>query len=71
MSTTFDIICVKCKKDLWIGQGDILYTGEPETMEKLRVFLHEHKNHPLLFTNDQATYGFMEDGYLPKEYTIK
>jgi hypothetical protein len=68
MSITYDIICVKCKKKLWIGQAGIIYTGEPKTMKKLRKFLYKHLNHPLIFTDDNTSYEFMEEGYLPEGY---
>ncbi len=71
MSMTYDIVCVKCKKELWIGQGSTIYTGEKETMEKLKKFLYEHENHPLMFTEANKTYDFMEDDVLPEGYKIE
>jgi hypothetical protein len=53
MSKTYSIGCRECRKRLWIAQGwggsINLYSGEPETMEALRVFLYQHMSHPLIF----------------------
>lgn len=68
MSNTFDIVCVKCKEKLWVGQGQTLYFREEHTMEKFKEFLFEHQNHPLMFTEANLTYDFIEDGILPEEY---
>ena len=58
MSETFSIVCHETKKRVWIGQGwgemTSFYTGEPETMERLRRFLNAHAGKPLTFVcNDR------------------
>lgn len=60
MSVTTSIGCKKCKVSLWIGQGYIIYTGEPSTMEALRHFLYEHINHHLVFYNENEINDFNE-----------
>lgn len=64
MSVSKFIICERCKKSLWIGQGSIIYTGMPEVMEALRDFCYSHKStsdnlfeehsgdHPLKFVDE-------------------
>ena len=54
MSRTTYLICKTCKEYIWIGQGSITYTGEPETMKALNDFLQKHitdypPEHELLF----------------------
>jgi len=46
MSTTFDIGCLDCRKRLWIGQRDYVYST-PEHLQRLSSFLLEHKGHRL------------------------
>jgi len=59
MSRTFSIACTKCKKSLWVAQGQ----GDPkperlrfyrgvETIRALEHFLIEHFRHPLVFDED-------------------
>lgn len=48
------MICKDDKKFLWCGQssavrGHTFYSGEPETMEALRIFLYEHMGHNLTY----------------------
>lgn len=53
MSKTFSIACKDCEKQLWIGQSKKedfkIYSGNPEVMRNLRLFLWEHKGHNLKF----------------------
>ncbi len=50
MSVCYSIICKDCKKHLWIGQSsETFYSGEPQTMEALRIFFFNHKSHNLMF----------------------
>lgn len=52
MSVTYNIICKKCKKSLWIAQSSRnFYSGEPHTMKALGEFLFDHMGlaHTLLF----------------------
>ncbi|MCP4354414.1 MAG: hypothetical protein GY793_02035 [Proteobacteria bacterium] len=51
MSMTYDIICVDCKKGLWVGQRDYLYNSE-QHLDELSKFLHNHKNHHLKFVDE-------------------
>jgi hypothetical protein len=53
MSVTFSMACKKCKEHLWIGQSSrTFYSGEPETMEKLKEFLFNHMYHELVYTDN-------------------
>ena len=63
MSQTFSLVCPSTKLSIWIGQGSftdgmrVLYTGQPETMERLKRFLNAHKGKPLVFAcDDQGEY---------------
>jgi hypothetical protein len=38
--------------NLWIGQGDIIYTAEETTMEALNRFLYAHCGCELVFDSD-------------------
>lgn len=59
MSRTYDIACTQCRKALWIGQASVgqrsgrIYSGESKTMAALNAFLWEHRDHPLIFTDDE------------------
>jgi len=58
MSQTFSLVCDDTKQTLWIGQGHggkmtCLYSGEPETMEKLQAFLNHTMGKPLRFSLDE------------------
>ncbi len=65
MSTDLHIACKDCKKTLWIAQegmsGQTLYSGEPETMEKLKSFLFDHMFHELIFEDWQRHEDFDRD----------
>lgn len=47
MSTTYSIVCDKCKKSTCVGQGDRIYA-----YKYIADFLHDHTGHPLRFLND-------------------
>lgn len=68
MSTTYSIVCLQCRVELWIGQGTYIYTAEPETMQSLQEFLFAHKGHPLIFENDSATDDIVEGDLVPEWY---
>jgi hypothetical protein len=55
MSSSFSLVCRETKQKIWIGQGfgkaESLYSGEPQTMANLRLFLNEHANKPIEFVN--------------------
>lgn len=53
MSVCYDIVCDDCLKAIWIGQGQIIYTGEKETMKLLTKFLYDHTGHKLRFIRDE------------------
>lgn len=43
MSICYHIVCLKCKKYLWIGQSpQTFYSGEKNTMSALEDFLFTH-----------------------------
>jgi hypothetical protein len=37
------LCCITCEEHIWIGQNDSFYSGMPEVMEALRLFLIKHK----------------------------
>ena len=45
MSRDMHICCLECKEHIWIGQTDVIYSGMPEVMEALRVFLVKHRTY--------------------------
>ena len=51
MSITYHINCHDCKKFLWVGQRDRIYTTGPHLI-LLNTFLFEHENHKLSFNSD-------------------
>lgn len=56
MSRTLSIACTRCRKHLWIAQGQAgFYSGEPKTMEALKCFLFAHEGHPLIFADNIKT----------------
>lgn len=64
MSVCYHLICEKCKKSLWIGQtSDTFYSGEPHTMEALRVFLFDHVGHHLTFDAPEYRDEMLEDDW--------
>lgn len=71
MSRSTFITCEGCKERLWIGQGHIIYTGEPHTMDALQSFLYKHetgsdKIHNLQFKDDNAD----DDWYSGGEWQV-
>lgn len=64
MSTTYDLECLDCKEQIWIGQRDYIYTGEPQTMELLRVFLFVHLRHNLRFVSEHDAHDTGIDGWV-------
>jgi hypothetical protein len=61
MSITTHLVCCDCREEVWIGQRNFIYTGEPETMKKLEKFLYEHMNHNLCFTTDEGAYDMIKE----------
>lgn len=61
MSTTYNIECNDCKKTLWIGQSDYIYTGNKECMDKFKKFLFDHVNHNISFVDDSNEHYDYED----------
>lgn len=47
MSVTYHIGCKTCREYLWVGQGSMIYTGEPHTMKALNEFLFKHQENEL------------------------
>lgn len=54
MSVTFDIGCLDCKKKLWIGQREYIYSA-PDKLQKLAGFLLDHKGHHLVVATEHMT----------------
>jgi hypothetical protein len=60
MSETYELACIPCKKKLWIGQSQnsnppfCFYSGEPDTMQSLKMFLWEHRGHSLIMDESQT-----------------
>ncbi len=52
MSVTYHIACIPCKKYLWIGQRNYIYTKEPECLESFGEFLYDHQDHELKFVDE-------------------
>ena len=57
MSLNYKLVCKETKESVWIGQGTALmmtslYTGEEETMERLRRFLVETKGKKLTLVSE-------------------
>jgi hypothetical protein len=48
-------------ESVWIGQGAVIYTGEPQTMNVLRLFLRIHVEHALRFVDEHSKHE--EDGW--------
>jgi len=59
MSDTYELACVPCREKIWIGQSQntnppfCFYSGEPVTMQKLRMFLWRHRGHSLIMGESQ------------------
>lgn len=59
MSDSYYLACSKCKAHVWIGQSQnsdppfCFYSGEPKTMNDLKLFLWEHRGHPLVCDDSQ------------------
>ena len=64
MSVCFSIGCRKCKKAVWIGQRDYIYTGDKKVMKKLKEFLYKHMDHDLVFTTSES---LIEDDFVEDE----
>jgi len=62
MSRTYEIICKKCKKSLWIGQGfpdkRYIYKSD-EHIKPLENFLFDHLEHDLFFADSERLDGFV------------
>jgi hypothetical protein len=61
MSDTYSIVCHETKQALWIGQGrgsmSCFYSGEPETMQRLGLFLKATMGKALVVMNDHETHN--------------
>jgi hypothetical protein len=56
MSEDFRLGCMDCKKAVWIGQRDHIYT-DPDTLKALQKFLfsHQGEEHTLRFGGEYIT----------------
>ena len=52
MSITTNMFCPRTLTSLWVGQGEIIYTGDEEVMGLLTAFLHANSGLPLYFLTD-------------------
>lgn len=73
MSDCYAMACKTCRQSLWVGQGDYIYTVEPERT-LFAEFLYRHRGDPhvLAFDNTQEfiydytdiqSDGTIEEGY--------
>ena len=59
MSKTYSIVCLDCKRSLWIAQGWddpktwTLYSRNNKIMAELQNFLFKHVGHNLTFLDDE------------------
>jgi hypothetical protein len=59
MSDSYNIACINCGDYVWIGQSQnsdppfCFYSGEPDTMQKLKEFLWKHMGHVLMMNESQ------------------
>jgi hypothetical protein len=67
MSQTFSLACVETKKKIWVGQTSCggpfrFYSGESDTMQRLRAFLAAHYEKPITLFHDDSeeVEGFKE-----------
>ena len=61
-----DICCMTCKEYLWIGQTDVIYSGMPEVMEALNVFLVKHRTYnPRKYAEPEDYHELL---YMPEPY---
>jgi len=44
--------CTDCKQHIWVGQNDAFYSGQPHTMEGLRLFLIKHRTGDTMTPNE-------------------
>lgn len=59
MSVDYKLACDDCKEYIWIAQNGCppetagtFYSGEPHTMEGLKIFLYKHYEHTLRFVTE-------------------
>jgi hypothetical protein len=70
MSCDYYLTCHACKKGLHVAQdglsGFTFYSGEPETMRKLRDFLAEHngQSHALELATEHRFDDLLDRGYV-------
>lgn len=65
MSESFSLVCHETRRRVWIGQGrdgtmNALYSGEVETMEKLKTFLNDHRGESIVFLCDDRNDRIMD-----------
>ena len=54
--------CLDCRERVWVGQGGVIYTGEAQMMEVMRLFLQIHQEHGLRFIDEYRRHE--EDGWV-------
>ena len=54
MSRTMHLGCKTCHEQIWIGQNDAFYSGMPEVMKGLRLFLIKHRTGDAMTPSDDG-----------------
>ena len=49
MSITYNLFCARTLTTIWVGQGNVIYTGDGSVMHMLTKFLHCNSGKPLYF----------------------
>lgn len=64
MSRTYSIGCTQCNKHIWVGQGNP-DDGHIYGYQEIWKFFHEHKDHTLVFKDDEGNFLDSEEIELP------
>lgn len=69
MSTELSLCCHQCRVKIWIAQeglsGETFYSSEPRVMAALKTFLFAHRDHPLVFADDQQYEAYDDLAWQP------
>ena len=50
----YNLVCPETRKAIWVGQRDYIYST-PEHMKQLADWLHEHRDKPVFFVDDESS----------------